>query len=268
MNGYRVVAVHAHPDDESITMAAALADLARQGADVTVVTCTLGEEGEVIGDEYAQLVNDEADQLGGYRISELRQALATLGVKGRFLGGAGHFRDSGMADSPASQNPRAFVNNTDGAVDLLADIFAEIRPHLVMTYNEVGGYGHPDHIQAHEITHAAAKRVEIPRLVWAVTDRAALERGLAELEVPEGFRAARYGELASVDTNDYAVALDDDLYRTKREAMAAHATQIVFGSDTVYALSNMIAQPLLREEHYQLAAGVPLTGGLLEGLEK
>ena len=63
--GYRVVAVHAHPDDEAISTGGALADLASRGADVLVVTCTLGEEGEVIGDTYRYLVADQADQLGG-----------------------------------------------------------------------------------------------------------------------------------------------------------------------------------------------------------
>src|SRR5699024_2041171 len=95
--GYRVVAVHAHPDDEAITTGGSLFDLARRGADVLVVTCTLGEEGEVIGAPFAHLTNDHADQLGGFRIGELTRALEILEVRGRFLGGAGRFRDSGMA---------------------------------------------------------------------------------------------------------------------------------------------------------------------------
>ena len=123
LSGYRVVAVHAHPDDEAITTAGAIADLTARGADVLVVTCTLGEEGEVIGEPYQHLVADEADQLGGFRIQELQRSLAAIGARGQFLGGAGRFRDSGMAGSPASQNPRAFVNSGDVAVEKLAAIF-------------------------------------------------------------------------------------------------------------------------------------------------
>src|SRR5690606_11680770 len=116
-----------------------------EGAEVTVVTCTLGEEGEVIGDDWAQLVADRADQLGGYRILELTRALAALGVAApRFLGGAGRWRDSGMAGTPAAGNPRAWVNaNPDEAVAALVAAIRELRPHVVVTYDPVGGYGHP-----------------------------------------------------------------------------------------------------------------------------
>ena len=166
--GYRAVFVHAHPDDEAITTGGTIADLAHRGADVTVVTCTLGEEGEVIGETYQHLVAGEADQLGGFRIGELAASLRALGARGEFLGGAGRFRDSGMAGSPAHQNPRAFVNNTHTATDLLVALFERIRPHVVVTYDEVGGYGHPDHIQAHRITHAAATRAQVPRVLHTV----------------------------------------------------------------------------------------------------
>ncbi|STC70140.1 N-acetyl-1-D-myo-inositol-2-amino-2-deoxy-alpha-D-glucopyranoside deacetylase [Corynebacterium pilosum] len=283
--GYRVVAVHAHPDDESIATGAALADLARRGADVLVVTCTLGEEGEVIGDTYQYLVNDEADQLGGYRIHELSRALEILGVRGEFLGGAGTHRDSGMAGSPAHKNPRAFVNSGQAAVDELVAIFQRERPHLVITYGPDGGYGHPDHIRAHEITHAAAEVVEIPRIVWAVQLREELDQDAATT-IPEGWRAPEPGELAAVDATDTWVEMDDVTYHQKVEAMRAHATQVWIadgavsttnpnaawgsGPRTVFALSNLIAQPILRREHYQLGAGAPLghDAGLLDGIER
>ena len=93
----RLLFVHAHPDDETLTTGGTIANYIANGADVHVVTCTLGEEGEVIGERYAQLAVDAADQLGGYRISELAAALTALGVKEpNFLGGPGHWRDSGM----------------------------------------------------------------------------------------------------------------------------------------------------------------------------
>lgn len=271
--GYRVVAVHAHPDDEAITTGGAIAALTARGADVLVVTCTLGEEGEVIGEPYQQLVADQADQLGGFRIQELQRSLRAMGARGTFLGGAGCFRDSGMEGSPASRNPRAFVNSGEAAVEKLAAIFAAERPHLVLTYGPDGGYGHPDHIRAHEITHAAAQRVEVPRILWAV--RLAEETAaLMPAEAPAGWRLPEDGELDGVDSSDLRVELDDAAYSAKVEAMRAHATQLwiadgrttdvnphaalASGPVVYYALSNLIAQPIQRVEHYQLGAGLPL----------
>ena len=282
--GLRVVAVHAHPDDESISTGGALAHLARRGADVLVVTCTLGEEGEVIGETYQGLVNDNADQLGGFRIHELARALAILGVRGEFLGGAGCYRDSGMAGSPASENPRAFVNSGERAVNDLVDIFRREAPHLVLTYDPNGGYGHPDHIRAHEITHRAAEQVAIPRILWAARLREELEANFAH-QIPDGWTRPAPGELDAVDTTDTWVEMDDVVYAAKAEAMKAHATQIWLADGSVsrtnphpatargpvatYALSNLIAQPIIRREHYCVGAGLTLEHGadITSGLE-
>ena len=274
--GLRVVAVHAHPDDESISTGGALAHLARRGADVLVVTCTLGEEGEVIGETYQGLVNDEADQLGGFRIHELTRALEILGVRGEFLGDVGRYRDSGMAGSPASRNPRAFVNSGERAVSDLVEIFRREAPHLVLTYDSNGGYGHPDHIRAHEITHLAALQVDIPRILWAARLREELEANIAD-EIPAGWTRPAPGELDAVDATDTWVEMDDIVYAAKAEAMKAHATQIwladgsvsptnphpatAHGPVTTYALSNLIAQPIIRREHYLVGAGMPLEHG-------
>ena len=284
--GYRVVAVHAHPDDEAITTAGVIADLTRRGADVLVVTCTLGEEGEVIGEPYQHLVVDEADQLGGFRIGELRASLRAIGARGAFLGGAGRFRDSGMAGSPASRNPRAFVNSGDAAVAELAAIFEAERPHLVLTYGPDGGYGHPDHIRAHEITHLAAERVPVPRILWAV--RLAAETAtLMPADTPKGWRLPEPGELDGVEASDIAVALDEHAYSAKIGAMRAHATQLWIadgrttdvnphaalaqGPVVYYALSNLIIQPIQRVEHFQLGAGIALdddTTNVLSGIPR
>lgn len=282
--GARVVAVHAHPDDEAITTGGVLADLVARGADVTVITCTLGEQGEVIGEPFTQLVNGDADQLGGFRIHELYASLEILGVRGIHLGGAGCWRDSGMVGDPANEHPRAFINSGDRAVEQLKELLDELKPHLLITYGPDGGYGHPDHIRAHEITHAAAGT---QRILWAVTDRAELEEGLqAMTEIPEGWGS---GELAAVDSVDLSVELSDEIYAQKVESMRAHATQLWIADGgvsrtnpqaayattaqsnvKVWALSNLIAQPIMRHEHYQLGAGAPLPAGatsVLDGLE-
>ncbi|MEY8564994.1 N-acetyl-1-D-myo-inositol-2-amino-2-deoxy-alpha-D-glucopyranoside deacetylase [Corynebacteriaceae bacterium 7-707] len=290
LSGLRIVAVHAHPDDESIWGGLALANWIRRGAEATVVTCTLGEEGEVIGDKYASLVAAERDMLGGYRIAELQRALTELGA-GRpvFLGGAGRWRDSGMAGTPAAEHPRAFVNSGDTAVDQLGALFDELRPHVVVTYGPDGGYGHPDHIRAHEITHRAATRAVAEgrwapaRIYWTAQERERVAAGLEELAAaggpPEGWRFPEPGELATVPAGvvDARVEGDDRDVDAKRRAMAAHATQLWVADGSVsdvndrprysagrvaFCLSNLIAQPLLDSESYTLGREFPGQGGL------
>lgn len=288
--GLRVVAVHAHPDDESIWTGGVLADLAARGATVTVVTCTLGEEGETIGPELRHLTVDHADQLGGYRMAELRRAIEVLGVEHRYLGGAGRFRDSGMVGSPAHADPRAFVNSGVAAVDALDEILAELEPELIITYGPDGGYGHPDHIQAHKIVHQA--RYTPQRILWAVTSRPVIDDGCAAItRIPQGWRMAPE-EIAAVDSWDVAYPLPMESFDQKIQAMRAHATQVWiadgrphplgagaawaqaaegdFGHPwVVWALSNLVTQPAEPVEYYQVGAGVPVSPGstdVTEGL--
>lgn len=125
----RLLFVHAHPDDESLGTGATIAHYAARGADVRVVTCTLGEEGEVIGDRWAELAVDRADQLGGYRIGELTAALRALGVGGpRYLGGAGRWRDSGMRGTPTRHRQRFIDADEREAVGALVALIREQRP--------------------------------------------------------------------------------------------------------------------------------------------
>src|SRR3954452_22371257 len=101
MENPRLLFVHAHPDDETLTTGATIAHYVSQGAQVRVVTCTLGEEGEVIGERWARWAAAQADQLGGYRIVELSAALQALGIdEPVFLGGAGRRAGSGRGGSP------------------------------------------------------------------------------------------------------------------------------------------------------------------------
>lgn len=266
--------VHAHPDDESITTGGTIAHYRRRGIPVTVVTCTLGEEGEVIGEQWAQLTAEHADQLGGYRVLELTRALAALdAAPPRFLGGAGRWRDSGMAGTPSAEHPRAFVRSGREAVDALTEIVLELRPRVVVGYDPKGGYGHPDHVRAHEITtaavHAAAERGwDTPKFYWTVTDADLLNlhtEALARRTVeglpgalPAGWRLPADGELACVPSSTVTTTVDvSDVLAAKREALRAHATQVtVAPSGREFALSNNIAQPVLPEEHFVLVRGV------------
>ena len=215
--------MHAHPDDETLTTGGTMA---RHAADpdtsVTLVTCTLGEEGEVIPPELALLAPDAADQLGGYRIGELAGACAALGVTDhRFLGGTGRWRDSGMvlagqgvrAATPSRLHPRALAAPDAFAdqVDALTAVLEEVAPQVVVTYAADGGYGHPDHVRAHEIAVAAARRVpEVARLYATVIGRKTLDAGLAALEGLAGlpFRMPAPDELPSVPDADVDITLD------------------------------------------------------------
>lgn len=272
MNARRILFVHAHPDDETLTTGGTIARCAAEGAEVTVLTCTLGEEGEVIGDQWAGLVADAADQLGGYRILELTAALRALGASApRFLGGAGHWRDSGMAGTPSARNPRAFVNaDPDEAVGAIVAVIRELRPHVVVTYDPVGGYGHPDHVQAHRFTTAAVEAAgtdafpeagqpwDVAKFYWTVTEQSALEAGVAAIaDVPAGWRMPAAGELPTVPDATVTAAVDvTSVLDAKRAAMRAHATQVtVAPSGAEFALSNDVVQPILTVEHYALVRG-------------
>jgi N-acetyl-1-D-myo-inositol-2-amino-2-deoxy-alpha-D-glucopyranoside deacetylase len=267
----RMLLVHAHPDDETITTGGTIARYAAAGVEVTVLACTLGEEGEVIGEQWAGLTADRADQLGGYRVLELTRALAELGAGGpRFLGGAGRWRDSGMAGTPAAANPRAFVNaDEDEVVGALVAVIREVRPHVVVCYDEEGGYGHPDHIRAHRICTDALALAgstddtdgapwDPAKFYWTVTDAAALAAAQSRIvEVPQGWRRPEPGELSAVDPMLVTTVIDvSEVYTAKTNALRAHATQVtVADSGTEYALSNNIIQPILREEHFVLVSG-------------
>src|SRR3954451_12381628 len=153
----RLLLVHAHPDDETIGTGATMAKYAAEGALVTLVTCTLGEEGEILEPGLEHLAADRDDALGQHRIGELAAACEAMGVRDhRFLGGPGRWRDSGMIDTPANERPECFWRaDMNEAVRALVSIVREVRPQVVVTYDENGGYGHPDHIQANRVATAA-----------------------------------------------------------------------------------------------------------------
>ncbi|WP_313676968.1 N-acetyl-1-D-myo-inositol-2-amino-2-deoxy-alpha-D-glucopyranoside deacetylase [Mycolicibacterium sp.] len=273
----RLLFVHAHPDDETLNNGATIARYAAAGAEVTVLTCTLGEEGEVIGERWAHLAVDHADQLGGYRVGELTAALQCLGLPGpRFLGGAGRWRDSGMVGTPARRQTRFADADRDAVVAQVADVIAELRPHVVVTYDPNGGYGHPDHIQAHLVTTAAltaaADRWEVPKFYWTVMSPNAFREGLAQLTDddvrPDWIRLT--DEAASVFVEHPVTTVIDapEQLGAKVAAMAAHATQVTVGpTGRAFALSNNLALPVLAQEHYVLISG-QLADADADGLER
>ena len=268
----RLLFVHAHPDDESLTTGVAIAHYAARGADVHVVTCTLGEEGEVIGDLYAQLAVDAADQLGGYRIGELTSALHALGIgPPMFLGGPGHWRDSGMDGTRPRHRQRFIDADMPEAISELVAIIRQLRPHVVVTYDPKGGYGHPDHVQTHRVTSAAVaasgsdeypgNRWQVPKFYWTVMANSAMAAGLAELDgVPDGWTRVSIDDVPFGYPDDEIDAVIDapEQLPAKVAALRAHATQVtVAPNGNSCALSNNIALPIGATEHYILVAGHP-----------
>ncbi|MBV2362780.1 N-acetyl-1-D-myo-inositol-2-amino-2-deoxy-alpha-D-glucopyranoside deacetylase [Streptomonospora nanhaiensis] len=270
MTDRRLLLVHAHPDDESIVTGATMAKYAAEGAAVTLVTCTLGEEGEIIPPDLAHLGPDREDTLGEHRIGELDKACVALGVRDhRFLGGPGRYRDSGMMGAPTNDRPGCFWRaDVEEAAHTLAMVIREVRPDVIVTYDDNGGYGHPDHIQAHRVTlrafEKAAERA-LPGTPWQTRKlyaiaqpRSVLEESVARLaEAPGPFTAPAAVEDISPATPDHLVTARIDgtaHWPAKALAMRAHATQITVEGE-LFALSNGIAQEIRAVEYFTLVRG-------------
>jgi N-acetyl-1-D-myo-inositol-2-amino-2-deoxy-alpha-D-glucopyranoside deacetylase len=271
----RLLLVHAHPDDESIATGGTMARYAAEGAEVTLVTCTRGEQGEIVPDDLKHLGTGKP--LADARVDELAEAMKALGVTDhRFLG---PYEDSGMIGTPENERATAFWNaDLDEAAEHLASVIRDVRPQVVVTYDEVGGYGHPDHIQAHRVTLLA---VEAAKPDWAVSklyhcawggperrrreaadyDAAGRPGGFA-LPDPETATAPPGPVTTTVDIAEYVDA--------KLAAIAAHRTQVtVVGR--FFALSNNVAHEVFDAEHYTLARGTPaadLEHDLFAGVEE
>lgn len=273
--GPALLFVHAHPDDETLATGIALAHHRRLGHPVHVLTCTLGEEGEIIPAELARLAADQEGTLGPWRRRELAAAMAVLDVEHRVLGedpvsGAGsRFRDSGMAGSPSAAHPWAFSRaDVREVAARVAEVIRELAPGTVVTYDAEGGYGHPDHIQTHRVTCAAVASlppesrpdlyaVLTPRS-WGQEDRAWLA---ANVPSGTGWAVPRRDDPFPASVVDDALVTHEvvapDLVPLQEEALRAHRTQVSIGRGC-YALSNGIAARLSGREGF--ARLDPLTG--------
>ena len=150
----RLMAVHAHPDDESSKGAATTAKYVNEGVDVMVVTCTGGERGDILNPAMREVVENEG--IDAVRQREMAEAARILNVSHAWLG----FEDSGFpeGDPPPPLPPESFVARPlEEVTPALVRALREFRPHVVTTYDEKGGYPHPDHVRTHEITMAAVR---------------------------------------------------------------------------------------------------------------
>jgi len=275
----RLLFVHAHPDDESLTCGIVMAHHVARGDEVHVLTCTLGEEGEVIPPGLAHLEGAPDDALGPHRHGELAEALRRVGAAMHVLGAGPHrlsrYRDSGMVGSAAAARPEAFTGaDLDEAAGLVVDLIATVRPHVVVTYDEHGGYGHPDHVQTHRVTRRALELVPdellparafeiLTPLTWAREDRAWLREADPAAYRSESWWRERARRRDTTGERPWPLVLlrDDDPYppsvvddalvthvvrdeaarAVKNDALRAHVTQVLVVNEDVHALSNLVA---------------------------
>ena len=269
----RLLLVHAHPDDETINNGATMAKYVAEGAGVTLVTCTRGEEGEVLVPELAHYAAGATDQLGPHRETELADAMSALGVTDfRFLGAPSKkWRDSGMMGTEPNNRSDVFWNaDLDEAAGYLVKIILETKPQVMVTYDEFGGYGHPDHIQAHRVAMRAAELAadpaynngiswEIEKIYWNITPRSVIEAGMAKMKEmgSDFFGAESVDDLPFVKPDELVTALIDGtpFIERKMAAMRAHPTQIALDGP-FFALSNNLGNQVWGHEYYTLVKGV------------
>jgi N-acetyl-1-D-myo-inositol-2-amino-2-deoxy-alpha-D-glucopyranoside deacetylase len=290
----RLLLVHAHPDDESIGQGVTMAKYVAEGRGVTLVTCTAGEMGEILVPELEHLAADREDGLGVHRRTELEAAMKELGVTDhRYLGGFGTYRDSGMkwhedghavAADDVHENAFWHADLTEAA-NHLVEVIREVRPQVMVTYDEFGGYGHPDHIQAHRVAMYAAQLAAVPsyrrdlgeawdiaKIYWSAMSESRMRAGLRALRDSgdtttfEGMDPD--GELGPFVTPDehLAAAVDGaEFVDRKMAALAAHATQITTDGP-FFALSNNLGNRVWSTEFFRIAKGIPGEPGE-DGLE-
>ena len=262
-NGYRALLVHAHPDDETINNGATMALYAAMGAQVTLVTCTRGEEGEILTPELSHLASSDTDALGEHRETELANAMQVLGITDfRFLAqGEGRYRDSGMMGTEVNNRSDVFWQaDLEEAVDHLVKIIEEIKPHILITYDEIGGYGHPDHIQAHRVAMRASEKSDwqIPKIYWNTMPKSVLAESMAKMKElgSDFFGADNVDDLPFAKDDSFVTTLIDgnSYVEAKMAAMKAHHTQISLDGP-FFALSDNLGLQVWGNEYYTLVKG-------------
>ena len=278
----RLLLVHAHPDDETIGTGATMAKYVAEGRGVTLVTCTGGEMGEILVPELEHLAADRDDQLAEHRRGELDEAMKILGVTDhRYLGGFGRFRDSGMAwhedghAVPAADVPDSAFWNADltDAANLLVEVIREVRPQVLVTYDQFGMYGHPDHIQAHRVAMYGAQLAAVPsyrldlgepweiaKIYWSAMSETRMRESLRTLRAAGDTTSFQGmdpdGPLPMTTPDDeIAAAVDGDGYvDLKLDALRAHRTQVTVDGP-FFALSNNVGNRAWGTEFFRIAKG-------------
>ena len=237
------LAVHAHPDDEASSSGGLYRLLADQGVRTVLVTCTNGECGDALDGAKPDADHHDGDEVAKIRAVELDNAVKILGIDRLIRLG---YRDSGMKGWPQNDDPESFwATPVDVAAARLAEILTEERPQVVMTYNEYGFYGHPDHIQANRITLAALAMIDyeptlyynaIPNSVmatyrarWEQEERERREADAAKGIVREPQDDDDEEEQIDLGTPDEQISAIVDISSvngSKFDALEAHQSQI------------------------------------------
>ncbi|HVX29732.1 MAG TPA: PIG-L family deacetylase [Nitrolancea sp.] len=251
-----IVAIYAHPDDEG-GVAGTLARHARRGR-VVAVCATRGELGEISDPSLATPEN-----LGEVREGELRRAYAELGIEDvRFL----NYRDSGMAGTEGNKDPRALMNaDPKEAAEKIAAILREVGPALVLTFEETGGYGHPDHLAVHRFTTEAFKLAGSQgRLLYSGFPRALMLEMFGRAK-DAGEDVGFFSELDITKLGLPDEAIDfvidaSDMTEQKLAAFRQHKTQFSEEDSFFNRFPEDIRERFWGREYYQFAAGVPYEG--------
>jgi LmbE family N-acetylglucosaminyl deacetylase len=247
-----MVCVHAHPDDEAFFGAGATARYAALGHRVVLITCTSGQLGfDAQGRSGDQEGHDEL-LTRATRAEELQRSAETLGFARVVTLG---YDDSGMMGWPQNKNPHAFMNaNVDDVARTIASLLDEEDAKVVVTYDENGFYGHPDHIQANVVTRRAIEQsTSVERLYYSVVPEGIMT-SLVDQAKAQGLSMPAWVLDAGTHVNDDLVAttLDAGEYiGTKHDAMAAHATQI--DNEDLVEMDERLFSLLFRTEYYQRA---------------
>ena len=257
--GYRILLVHAHPDDETINNGATMALYAARGAHITLITCTRGEEGEVLVPGLSHLASAHDDLLGAHREIELKGAMTSLGIKDyRFLS---NYRDSGMMGAETNSRSDVFWQaDLDTAAALLVRIIEEVKPHVLITYDEIGGYGHPDHIKAHLVAMRASElsHWQIQKIYWNTMPKSVIASGIAAMKAigSDFFGTDNVDDIPFAKDDSFVTTLIDgnEFVAAKMAAMKAHETQIALDGP-FFALSNNLGSQIWGDEYYTLVRG-------------
>lgn len=227
-----LMAVHAHPDDESSSTGGILARYADEGIRTVVVTCTNGELGDAPGGIKPGEEGHDEDEVARIRLAELEQACELLGVSHLETLG---YHDSGMADWEHRDRPDVFCNvSVDDAALRISELFERYRPDVVVTYDEAGGYHHPDHVHAARVTMAAVARTGIPRKAYFTAFRRSMfeqfraimeQQGVDTSEFPEP-DAEQVRMMDAVEASITTTIDVRDVVARKHLALATHASQI------------------------------------------
>jgi LmbE family N-acetylglucosaminyl deacetylase len=254
----RLLIVFAHPDDESL-FAGAMARHARQGVQVSLACATKGEAGEISDPSLATEAN-----LGSTREAELRCACDLIGISDLHLLG---YCDSGMDGTPENDRPTAFIQADPNEIRLkLVKLMRELRPHVVITFEPKGWYGHPDHIAAGRYTteayYLAADPAAFPaagppwrpeRLYHAAILRASF-KPLVDYAREQGQDTSNFDEMSFDEPEPLAAEIThildvSDLFDLKKSAMLCHQTQ--FGADNfLLQAPQELQRTLMGQESY------------------